>query len=100
MLSTLPKLADRRFVIGFFLPALLFTLAGLKLFEGQPSVGELLKNVTTKDLPGAVFLLVGVWVLGVILLVLNHPLYRALEETPCRKGRRASGTIRTLGCGG
>jgi hypothetical protein len=79
MLSALPKLADRNFVLGFFLPSLLFTLGGLALFSDHPKVRELVADLAAKDVKNAAFLLVGVWVLGVLMLAINHPLYRILE---------------------
>src|SRR5262245_48449272 len=79
MLSALPKLADRSFILGFFLPSLLFALAVLALFSDQPGASKLLANLGAKDPGSAVFVLVSVWVLGVVMLTLNHPLYRMLE---------------------
>jgi len=79
MLSTLPKLADRSFIIGFFLPTLLFALAWLGLFSDIAWVRALWANLAATDLGNAVFLLLGVWTAGVLLLTLNHDLYRFLE---------------------
>ena len=79
MLSALPKIADRNFVIGFFLPSLLFTIVGLAVFSDHLPVRNLIDLLTAKDLREAAFLLVAVWVLGVLMLTVNHPLYRLLE---------------------
>lgn len=79
MLSALPKIADRNFVIGFFLPSLLFTIAGLAVFSDHARVRSLIEALTAKDLQEAAFLLVAVWVLSVLMLTVNHPLYRLLE---------------------
>ena len=91
MLSTLPKLADRGFVLGFFLPSLLFVLAVLGLFSSHAKVGALLSGLVEKDLGSATFLLVGVWILAVLMLMLNHPIYRLLEgyTWPVSRWRRA-----------
>src|SRR5262245_44363756 len=79
MLATLPKLADRTFILGFFLPALLFTCGALWIFADDPNVSLLIGKLLDKEPGDAVFLVLGVWVLGVILVTLNHPLYRFLE---------------------
>jgi ABC-type sulfate transport system permease component len=72
MLSTLPKLADRTFVLGFFLPTLLFTIAALLLFSHVSDIGEWLKSLTAKDLTTGAYLLLAVWVGALLLLILNH----------------------------
>jgi hypothetical protein len=79
MLSALPKLADRGFILGFFLPSLLFVVALLGLFSEHPAVCAVLNDLTGKDLGRATFVLVGVWLLGVLVLMVNHPLYQMLE---------------------
>jgi hypothetical protein len=79
MLSTLPKLADRTFVLGFFLPTLLFTIAALVLFSHVGNAGEWLKSLTAKDLTTGAYLLLAVWVGGLLLLMLNHYWYQLLE---------------------
>src|SRR5262245_50791207 len=79
MLSTLPKLADRTFILCWFLPTLLFAIAVLLEFRDQPLAVALIAGLTKKDLGDAVFLLVAVWIIAVMMLVLNYPLYRFLE---------------------
>jgi hypothetical protein len=79
MLSTLPKLADRTFVLGFFLPTLLFTIAALLLFSHVSDIGEWLKSLTAKDLTTGAYLLLAVWVGALLLLILNHWWYQVLE---------------------
>jgi hypothetical protein len=79
MLSTLPKLADRAFILGFFLPTLLFALVAFLLFGDLPTAKEWLKSLTEKDLGKAAYLLLSVWVMAVMLQMLSHPLYRFLE---------------------
>jgi hypothetical protein len=79
MLSSLPKLADRAFILGDFLPALLFAVALLFLFHDQRLPNALIEAVTRKEYGVAIYLLLAVWAVAVVLLVLNNPLYRFLE---------------------
>lgn len=79
MLSTLPKLADRTFVLGFFLPTLLFAIASLVLFSHVGNIGNWLQGLTAKDLTSGAYLLLAVWVGALLLLILNHWWYRVLE---------------------
>lgn len=79
MLATLPKLADRAFIIGFFLPSLLFALVLLALFGNYLPPDAVGKLILEKEFAGAVLFGVVVWVLGLVMLVLNLWLYRILE---------------------
>jgi hypothetical protein len=76
LLSTLPKLADRRFILGFFLPALLFVLALLWVLGGGTARDQLWAQLVAKEPLGAAYLLLATWVLAVLLLALNDLLYR------------------------
>lgn len=44
MLSTIPKLADRAFIVGFLLPTVLFITLGLALFGDLGQVEKLLED--------------------------------------------------------
>jgi hypothetical protein len=79
MLSSLPKLADRSFIFGFFLPTLLFTIVALVLFRDYSIAKTLLQDLAAKELTKAAYVLLMVWVMGIALLTLNRPLYRFLE---------------------
>jgi hypothetical protein len=80
MLSTLPKLADKTFIIGFFLPTLLFAVAGLGLFSDFSIVREFLDDASKSEIAGRlVFLLLGLWSLSILMMVANHHLYQVLE---------------------
>lgn len=79
MLSSLSKLADRRFIIGFFLPGLLFCCAMLAMFSNDPGVRQIVAGLEAKDLGVAVFVVIAIWVVGVVLLAMNTPLFRMLE---------------------
>jgi hypothetical protein len=79
MLSSLPKLADRSFIFGFFLPTLLFAIVALILFRDCSIAKTLLDDLAAKELTKAAYVLLLVWVMGIALLTLNRPLYRFLE---------------------
>jgi hypothetical protein len=79
MLSSLSKLADRSFILGEFLPSLLFIVALLLLFHDQQLPKALIEAVTKKDVVVTGYLLLAVWASAVLLLILNVPLYRFLE---------------------
>lgn len=80
MLSALPKIADKNFVIGFFLPALLGVIAIAWLF---PDVSLLapFRNLSASDkkIDDLVYQALCVWVLAVILMTANFGAYRLLE---------------------
>ncbi len=80
MLSALPKLADRDFVLGFLLPALLAAAAASWAFPEASALAPLRSlNVTDKQLSDLAYLTVGVWLAAVLLMAANHTLYRMLE---------------------
>ncbi|MDR3419454.1 MAG: hypothetical protein P4L83_25020 [Nevskia sp.] len=80
MFASLSKLADRNFVVGFFLPTLLAVLAALAVFGKVPWFqyphGELGSTEKLGDITGVV---VTVWLCGVLLLAVNYWLYRFFE---------------------
>jgi hypothetical protein len=45
MLSSLPKLADRNFIVGFFVPTLLTALVTLWLFRDLEAAGQIYEAV-------------------------------------------------------
>ncbi|MGA8576556.1 MAG: hypothetical protein WB609_12845 [Candidatus Cybelea sp.] len=81
MYSSLSKIADRNFVIGFFVPALLATLLGLWLFETKnPSAAPLLESAASlKSVSDVAVIAIAVWVGGLLLSILNYACYRILE---------------------
>lgn len=93
MLSTLPKLADRTFVLGFFLPTLLFAIAGLLLFSHVGDTGKWLDVITAKEIGRGAYLLLAIWVGALVLLILNRWWYQLLEgyklPNPLRSWLRA-----------
>lgn len=79
MLSSLPKLADRTFILGVFLPTLLFAIVVLFLFRDQDMAKKWIEGLSSKDLGNGIYLLFAVWIVAVIVSLLNHLVYRVLE---------------------
>jgi hypothetical protein len=80
MLGTLPKLADKAFVLGFLLPVFLFVMSVFALFSDVQIVQDLLDKLAQKDAweKFAYFALL-VWGLAILMMMLNHTLYQMLE---------------------
>jgi hypothetical protein len=79
MLSPLPKIADRAFILAAFLPTLLLAVCLLTLFRDHSLAQTWIKALMAKDPGSAVFLLFAVWIIAVFMLALNYWLYRFLE---------------------
>jgi len=80
MFSSLPKLADKAFVIAFLIPFVAFSLAVIGGFGAWPLIAAAHKALgSQKDLADLTIVAAGVWFGAVALLLLNRPLYRALE---------------------
>jgi hypothetical protein len=80
MLSTLPKLADKSFILGFFLPSLLFIAALLALFVDIPWAKTTLDAATdASSLEKLVVFIIAVWILAVLMLLVNRVQYQILE---------------------
>jgi hypothetical protein len=80
MLSTLPKLADKAFIVGFFLPCLLFAIASLTLFSDVPKIHEfLILSQDSKNFEKLVYLVLAVWTLAVFMTIINTAQYKILE---------------------
>src|SRR5262249_37089245 len=70
----------KAFIVGSFLPALLFALVGMVLFSDIPWVADYLKvSETGKAVEKLVYLLLGVWTLAVLMVLVNRLQYRLLE---------------------
>ena len=80
MLSSLTKLADKNFVIGFFLPALLAIFAAAFVFTKVPALIPINQAFSSeKSLADLAWVVLGTWVLAVLLMTANHMLYRLLQ---------------------
>lgn len=79
MFGELPKLFDRNFAVGFFLPvAILITLSVIILGPYVFSV-EVSEFLEINLLVGTTVLGLLSWVGGIVLLAINHDLYRFME---------------------
>src|SRR5687768_8426382 len=79
MLSDLPKLFDRNFALGFFLPVAAFVAASLALLNALGYSAVVLPVLKTDILLGATVAALGSWLGAVLLLGLNRDLIRLLE---------------------
>jgi hypothetical protein len=80
MLSSLPKLADRNFIVGFFVPTLLTALVTLWLFRDLEAAGQIYEAVwNEKKWEEITVFALAVWVFSMLLMLINHQLYRMAE---------------------
>ena len=80
MFAGLPKLFDRSFFIGYFLPAfLLFVGMGTNLYAFGYIDEKLAEDIAKKDTLAAVVSLVVVWLLAIFLMTFSRPIIRLLE---------------------
>jgi hypothetical protein len=80
MLTGLPKLADRNFVIGFLIPTLLAALALLGLLSNIPVVEQTYTAIWhDKKWEDITSFALGVWVVSILIMLLNHSFYRIAE---------------------
>jgi len=80
MLSTLPKLVDKTFVFGFFLPSLVFAIAMLFLFADTANVQLILAKFSESNaFENITYVILFVWGIAFILLLFNYQWYRILE---------------------
>ncbi len=79
MFGELPKLFDRNFVIGFFLPVAIFITLSILIINPYPFGGQVVGFLTTDLLVGTTALGLLSWVGGIVLLALNRDLYRLME---------------------
>jgi hypothetical protein len=79
MFGELPKLFDRNFVIGFFLPVAIFITFSILIINPYPFGNKVVDFLTTDLLVGTTALGLLSWVGGIVLLALNRDLYRLME---------------------
>jgi ABC-type Fe3+ transport system permease subunit len=80
MLTSVTKIVDKSFVVGFVVPVLLAAvgiLATLRDLDSiKPFYGEIVQTSSFSNLTIIALLL---WAVAILLLILNHHLYRVLE---------------------
>jgi hypothetical protein len=79
MFGELPKLFDRNFVIGFFLPVAILITFSILIVTPYPFGDQVIEFLTTDLLVGTTALGLLSWVGGIVLLALNRDLYRLME---------------------
>jgi hypothetical protein len=79
MFGELPKLFDRNFVIGFFLPVAVFITCSILIVNPYPFGIEIINFLKSDLLVGTTALGLLSWVGGIVLLALNRDLYRFME---------------------
>lgn len=80
MFSSLPKLAEKTFIIGYLVPTVAFVLAVLGTFGDTALVKAVFKLVGTDKSFADLTVVVGaVWLLALALMLLNRPIYRLME---------------------
>lgn len=81
MLSQLPKLLDKAFVLGFFFPAMLLVLALGGIFFDQPWASAFFA-AAANDKEGwekFAYFILATWVLSILLMTLNRVEFQILE---------------------
>jgi hypothetical protein len=80
MFGGLPKLFDRSFFIGYFLPAsLLFSSISANLFVFGYIDAKFINFLSEKSTFGAALSIVVIWLFSILLMAFNRPLIRILE---------------------
>ena len=80
MFSTIPKLADRAFIVGYPLPVAAFLTTVLFLLSDIPffaKINDLLES--DKNFEKIVYLGLLLWGLSIVLMVINHNIYQLIE---------------------
>src|SRR5215217_7669364 len=79
MFGELPKLFDRNFVIGFFLPVAIFITVSILIVNPYSFGAQAIDFLKTDLLVGTTTIGLLSWVGGIVLLALNRDLYRLME---------------------
>jgi hypothetical protein len=79
MFGELPKLFDRNFVIGFFLPVAIFITFSILIVNPYPFGTQAIGFLKTDLLVGTTTIGLLSWVGGIVLLAINRDLYRIME---------------------
>jgi hypothetical protein len=79
MFGELPKLFDRNFVVGFFLPVAIFFAISIIIVNPYPFDIQAMDFLKSDLLVGTTTIGLLSWVGGILLLALNRDLYRIME---------------------
>ena len=80
MLTSITKIVDKSFVVGFVVPVLLAAVGILAMLRDLESIKPLYADlVQTKNFSNLTIIALLLWAAAILLLILNHHLYRVLE---------------------
>ncbi len=79
MFSELPKLFDRNFALGYFLPSTLYLVATLYLLDRYNLISNLINQLQADLLVGTSVIGLISWLVAILLLGANRSIYRLLE---------------------
>ncbi len=79
MFSELPKLFDRNFALGYFLPSTLYLLATLYLLDKFNLISNVTNQLQMDLLTGTSAIGLTSWLISILLLGTNRSIYRLLE---------------------
>ena len=80
MFASLPKLADKAFVIGFLLPTLIASMTFLYLFDDvEPFKSTYSHALAIKEFSDLAIAAIAIWAAATLLMILNEWQYRFLE---------------------
>jgi hypothetical protein len=81
MLSSVSKLADKPFVVGFLLPSLVFAVAVVNMFPMPCWLVPIINDVKVSNNPFAnlTYFVLAIWIIATVLLIVNYDAYQILE---------------------
>ncbi len=79
MMSLLPKLADKNFILSCVVPSLLFGVILTTLFPSTIPVTIWTTENAGDTIGGAIYTIIAIWLFAVLLGSFNYLIYRALE---------------------
>jgi hypothetical protein len=80
MFASISKLVDKAFVVGFIIPLLLGAISILALIRDLDPFREVYQSIIgLKDFTDLTIVVLSLWAAAIVLLLLNHLLFRFLE---------------------
>jgi hypothetical protein len=80
MWSTLPKLADKSFIIAYVVPVVVFVLAIALIFAGSAQLASVMSQLNgLQSFVNAAYALAMLWVFAIFLMLVNDILFKVLE---------------------
>jgi hypothetical protein len=90
MLSSVPKLVDKNFVVGFIIPVLLGAVGILALLRDLEPFRSVYDSMAkADDFPKLTIVILLLWTAAIVLMIMNNALYRMLEGYVGPFNRRA-----------